>query len=76
MSELVLQGVAAELGKPFCHGDKILILPPGCFDKSMRSGHDVKSLLDHDENHCLGSWKDRLLIHAGEKQLGVQIPSA
>ena len=70
---LILQGVATEFDKPFAHGDKdghkVVTLGSGCMDAALRSGGDVKLLIDHDEKHCLGSWKDRLLIHAGKKHL-------
>src|ERR1700730_9036029 len=68
--DLVIQGIATQLEKPFTHGDDILILKSGCFDTSLRGANDIKLLLNHDPEHCLGSSKDgRLLIHAGEKEL-------
>jgi hypothetical protein len=68
--DLVIQGEATQFDKPFVHGDAgILILRSGCFDSSLRSGTEVKLLLNHDWEQCVGGSKDRLLIHAGEKEM-------
>jgi hypothetical protein len=67
--EFCLQGVASEFGKYFQHGDDILRLNSRCFDKSLRSGRDIKLLINHDTSQCLGSWTDKLMIYAGEKRL-------
>jgi HK97 family phage prohead protease len=68
--ELILQGVATEFGKPFVHGDKVVILESGCFDASIKSGDDVQLLLDHQEGHSLGTMNSgRLQLHVGEKAL-------
>jgi phage head maturation protease len=68
--DFVIQGIATQLEKPFVHGDDILILKSGVFDSSLRGANDIKLLLNHDPEHCLGSSKDgRLLIHAGEKEM-------
>ena len=68
--DLVLQGTATELDKPFVHGDKVVILKSGAFDAALQSGDDVSLLLDHDESHSLGTRNGGLLqIHAGAKHL-------
>lgn len=68
--DLVIQGEATQFGKPFVHGDDILILKSGVFDPSLRGANDIKLLVNHDPERCLGSSNDgRLLIHAGEKKM-------
>jgi phage head maturation protease len=68
--ELVLQGVATEMEKPFVHGDKVVILKSGSFDPAKQPGGDVKLLIDHHESQCLGTMNEaRLQIHAGNKHL-------
>jgi HK97 family phage prohead protease len=69
MTDLVLQGNATDFGKPFPHGDEVWVLKSGCFDRSLRSGHDVKLLMNHDPEHCFGSGSDRLMLHAGKTAL-------
>jgi phage head maturation protease len=69
LSDLVIQGIATELDKPFAHGEDIMILKSGCLDRSMRSSDDIKLLMNHDFAHCLGSWPERLLLYAGKKAL-------
>jgi phage head maturation protease len=70
MNDFVIQGIATQLEKPFVHGDDILILKSGVFDSSLRGANDIKLLLNHDADRCLGSTKDgQLLIHAGEKEM-------
>jgi HK97 family phage prohead protease len=69
-SELVLQGLGAEFGKFFSHGDRIIRLRSGCFDASINSGADIRLLLNHDEKSCLGTRNDgSLQIHSGAKSL-------
>jgi HK97 family phage prohead protease len=68
MTDLVLQGTATAFDKPFAHGDEVWILKSGCFDRSLRSGHDVKLLMNHEEEHCLGSG-EQILLYAGKTAL-------
>jgi phage head maturation protease len=68
VSDLVLQGEASSFDTPFAHGDEVWILKSGCFDRSLRSSHEVKLLINHEEDHCLGSG-ERLLLHAGKTAL-------
>ena len=68
--EFVIQGIATEFQKHFVHGDHILILKSGVFDSSLRGANDIRLLVNHDPEHCLGSSKDgRLLIHAGKTEM-------
>jgi HK97 family phage prohead protease len=78
VSDIVIQGIATELEKPFAHGDDIMILQSGCFDKSLRSQDDIKLLINHDFAHCIGSWPDSLLLYAGKQGLAFRymIPSS
>ena len=69
MSDLYIQGVATSFDQPFVHNGEVVVNRAGCFDKFLSSDHNIKLLINHDENQRLGTSQKRLLIHAGAKSL-------
>ena len=60
-----LQGIAAEFGKFFQHGDEVIYLPSGSI---VMSDH-VKLLTDH-EGKSYGTTADILQVHIGDEAIG------
>src|SRR5215472_506786 len=60
--EFALEGVAASYDKLSEDlGGFRERISPGAFDRSLREGHDVVALLNHDHNHVLGRTKSGTL---------------
>jgi len=43
------------------HGNSVMLLP-GCFDKTLRSGAVVRLLLNHNDSDCVGATDDKLQL--------------
>src|ERR1700712_321572 len=53
-------GYAVRYGKALIHDNKYKIVKPGAFKSSLQSGREVKVLLCHRNDQCLGSTNDGL----------------
>ena len=69
---LALCGYATRWNHVIEHHDRAVMLVPGVFDKTLRSGANIKLLLNHYDFQCVGSTADNLELCSDQHGLALR----